>query len=63
MGSGDDGVGYVSSMDDGSDEVGKRWLEERFRKETFLWTTKRIGDESAAGFSYAFMTIESYVTI
>ena len=63
MGSGDDGVGNVSSMDDGSNEVGKRWLEERFGKETFLWTTKRIGDESATGFSYTFMTVESHVTL
>ena len=63
MGGGDDGVGNVSSMDDESYEIGERWLEERFRKETFLWTTKRIGDESAAGFSDAFMTVESYVTI
>ena len=63
MGSGDDGVGNASSMNDGSDKVGKRWLEESFRKETFLWTTKRIGDEGAAGFSYAFMTVESSVSI
>ena len=63
MGSGDNGVGNVSSMDDGSDKVGKWWLEERFRKETFLWTTKHIGDKGTAGFSYAFMTVESSVTI
>ena len=58
MGTGDNRVGNLSFMNDESDKVGKWWLAKHSRSETVFWTTEGSGDESAAGFGYAFMAVE-----